>query len=205
MVLYWPKFLQNNNGSYDNCSEVRLEIRRPEGSLSCGNDGEMVRGGAVYNSNITFNDLLDLDEYSDFDTDEGLFVKFCCDDVNDQEVDDANGDGVIDEQDAGYHEVILRVWDDGNMNGIIGDEGDNYNDTWAYVKVEDKIVPKLYCEPVTEYCDEDIYYQRVPEWTIYNVDSSKIDPATVPSIESACNGYSLEYRDASQYFNLSHW
>ncbi|HMS69795.1 MAG TPA: HYR domain-containing protein, partial [Saprospiraceae bacterium] len=185
-----------DNGSYDNCSEVRLEIRRPEGSLSCGNDGEIVRGGAVYNNNITFNDLLDLDEYSDFDTDEGLFVKFCCDDVNDQEV-DANGDGVIDEQDAGYHEVILRVWDDGNMNGIIGDEGDNYNDTWAYVKVEDKIVPKLYCEPVTEYCDEDIYYQRVPEWTIYNVDSSKIDPATVPSIESACNGYSLEYRDVA--------
>ncbi|MBK8390209.1 MAG: hypothetical protein IPL23_13435 [Saprospiraceae bacterium] len=54
-----------DNGSYDNCSAVRLEIRRPEGALSCGNDGEMVRGGAAYNNNITFNDLLDLDEYSE--------------------------------------------------------------------------------------------------------------------------------------------
>jgi len=35
----------------------------------------------------------------------------------------------------------LLVWDDANMNGIVGDATgeDNYNESWAYVKVEDKL------------------------------------------------------------------
>ena len=57
---------------------------------------------------------------------------------------------------AGYVKVWLRVWDDGDMDGIFGSNGDNYNEAWAYVKVEDKLAPAIQCPPdVTLTCDMD--------------------------------------------------
>ena len=47
------------------------------------------------------------------------------------------------------HDVELRVWDDGNMNGIYGDNfiidgmKDNYNTTWVTVRVENKLPPSF--------------------------------------------------------------
>src|SRR5690606_14307219 len=78
------------------------------------------------------------------DTDGGEFVKFCCEDIP------AGAD-------YGLHDVELRVWDDGNMNGIIGDNEiiyngvtemkDNYNTTWVTIRVENKLPPALVCPP----------------------------------------------------------
>ena len=42
------------------------------------------------------------------------------------------------------------------MNGVFGSAGDNYNETWSYVRVEDKFAPTLYCpKDITLECDQD--------------------------------------------------
>ena len=53
--------------------------------------------------------------------------------------------------------MILRVWDDGDCDGTPGEIGqDNYNDTWATIRVEDKLPIQIQCPPdVTIYCDQD--------------------------------------------------
>jgi hypothetical protein len=71
-----------DNGSHDNCSPVFLEIRRPTGT-SCGNWG---LGTPAHNNNGTFRNLPGLNNpvspmYNANDTDGGLFVKFCCEDL----------------------------------------------------------------------------------------------------------------------------
>jgi len=144
-----------DNGSHDNCSPVFLEIRRPStgpstapiAPPSCGNWG---LGTPAHNNNGTFRNLPGLNNpvspmYNANDTDGGQFVKFCCDDLNDT---DANGVAF------GIHQVIMRVWDDGNKNGIIGDAGDNWNETWADVRVECKVPPVILCPAdATIFCD----------------------------------------------------
>ena len=90
------------------------------------------------------------------DTDNGEYVKFCCEDITAVEG-DANEDGMVDDLDAGYVKVIIRVWDDANMSGVYGDETapfpgmmpqkDNYNEGWAWVKVECKSIPVITCPP----------------------------------------------------------
>jgi len=135
-----------DNGSHDNCSPVFLEIRRPTGT-SCGNWG---LGTPAHNNNSTFRNLPGLNNpvspmYNANDTDGGQFVKFCCDDLTDV---DANNIPY------GIHQVIMRVWDDGNKNGIIGDAGDNWNETWADVRVECKVPPVILCPAdATIFCD----------------------------------------------------
>lgn len=176
------------NGSYDNCSAVRLEVRRPEGS-ACGNLGDQ-----GHNNNSTFSDLLSELDYSNRDTDEGLFVKFCCEDAQAIVV-DANEDGVLDEKDKGYHHVLLRVWDDGNMNGVVGDKGDNYNDTWSLVKVEEKKAPVLLCTRDSLYCDEAIYAKEDGLWHNLSSVGDSIDISSVPLVESLCGYYDLEFKD----------
>ena len=144
-----------DNGSYDRCTDVRLEIRRdgpPRGRYSCGEIGN-----DTYNNDGHESDL-------DRDPDDGRYVKFCCSDL-DAKTEDVNGDG---ELDAGYIKVWLRVWDNANMtfdaqgNPIYGDEvedggsvawTDNYNETWGYVKVEVSEQPVLEVTDETINCD----------------------------------------------------
>lgn len=127
-----------DNGSHDGCTNVKLEIRRDNDE--CG-----VVGNATYN-----NDGHSFDSNSD--PDQGQFVKFCCEDITNAEV-DVDGDG---ELDPGYVKVWLRVWDDGDMNGTYGTSGDNFNETWAFVKVEDKLDPIIVCPiDITVNCDVD--------------------------------------------------
>ncbi|MCZ2101999.1 MAG: HYR domain-containing protein, partial [Chitinophagales bacterium] len=144
---------QVDNGSFDQCTRVKLEIRRiGDQKSACQNIG----ADGKYNNNLTFNNhngvtgsgntWLHPDDNAN-DTDGGEYVKFCCDDIPAGE-------------DHGNHQVELRVWDDGNMNGIIGDNlivnglKDNHNTTWAYVQIDNKIPPQIVCPPdVTVTCD----------------------------------------------------
>jgi hypothetical protein len=108
-----------DNYSYDMCSAVRLEIRRPAGAPQCNNEGRIIDPvtGETYNNNITFNNNVPRQHADDDvnDTDNGEFVKFCCADLTTGV--DIDGDGEVN---IGYHEVILRVWDDGDMNASLG-------------------------------------------------------------------------------------
>ena len=157
-------------GSHNgDCGDVALEIRRADGAPQCGNNGALQNDGSFYNNNVTFNndvaplvpsDAAHADDNRD-DTDGGAFVKFCCEDLTDI---DANGNAY------GSVEVLMRVFDDGNMTGVFGDfvdlngdgdrqdlgELDNYSDTWAIVRVEDKLAPQISCPAdITLKCDQD--------------------------------------------------
>ncbi|MBK9254103.1 MAG: hypothetical protein IPM42_01305 [Saprospiraceae bacterium] len=184
-----------DNGSHDNCSGVRLEIRRPLGS-ACGNEGLVVnpQTGLKHNNNRTFSDRVNLPNYSPNDTDDGQFVKFCCEDL-DAIVVDANGDGEINELDRGFHEVILRVWDDGNMNGIIGDAGDNWNESWAFVKVEAKVPPVITCpEDAFIHCDWAIETRTVST-SVAGIDFTKTG---LPSAYGVCSNPTITFQDQLQ-------
>ena len=94
-----------NDGSYDNCGPIVLEIRAP---------------------NLPFP--------------QNVFqpcVRFFCTNI-------------------GTHIVELRVWDDGNQNGLAGPNDpanfdddptndDNWNVCWANVSIEDKLPPSILC------------------------------------------------------------
>jgi hypothetical protein len=124
-----------DNESYDSCTDVYLEIRRE--SDNCG-----VLGNTTYNNDGHPDDRNN-------DPDGGQFVKFCCNDL------DQIGDNGVP---YGMVKVWLRVWDDADMDGFFGSDGDNYNETWAEVRVEDKLDPWLICPPdVVLDCHDDIY------------------------------------------------
>ena len=171
-----------DNGSYDGCSdEVRLEIRR-------ATDACMVTGNTTYNNDGHPNDAFDDIE------DGGAYVKFCCEDVTNAVV-DVNGD---EELDAGYVEVWLRVWDDGDMNGVYGTSGDNYNEAWAYVKVEDKLAPVIVCPPSkTIYCDED--YTDLDVTGRANAFGSCGDKEVLYSDEEVINGCNIGFVKRTWY------
>jgi len=185
---------QVDNGSYDHCTGVKLEIRRIGSSVpSCGNVGN---NGT--NNNATFNhspaDNLpgvwahpeDTRGSTVLDTDNGEFVMFCCEDIP------ANEIGAV-------HQVELRVWDDGNMNGIIGDNQDingmrdNYNTTWADIRVENKYPPQIVCPPdVTVTCDMEL---NLSEGVDTPVDSVDLTMTGVPTIYDICGNQNATYRD----------
>ena len=124
-----------DNFSHDGCGPVHLEIRRKGGNDWC-NPG----------SNSTFNDDGHPDD-QEGDSDNGEYILFCCEDAIDQ---DSNG--VF----FGIHEIQLRVWDDGDHDGVFGSAGDNYNESWTTIKVEDKLDPIVVCPPHVELsCNED--------------------------------------------------
>ncbi|HMS69924.1 MAG TPA: S8 family serine peptidase, partial [Saprospiraceae bacterium] len=179
-----------NNGSYDNCTDVYMEVRRDDASPVCLNEGDlwnhdnnastpMVRwnNNTTYNGTINGRDEINPIHEHDriYDTDQGQYVKVCCEDIG-QEV-----------------KVWLRVWDDADMDGIFGSAGDNYNETWAIVKVEDKIVPTLVCEKdITTYCDRADVKLSLGKWT----DAAGNVPASyLPWIDGVCKDYALEYKD----------
>ncbi len=122
-----------DNGSHDGCTKVHLEVRREGGD--CGHIGNN-----TYNNDGHPNDDID-------DPDGGNYVKFCCADLT-----DISADGVP----YGRVKVWLRVWDDGDMDGKYGSAGDNYNETWSWVRVEDKLTPTIECpKDITIECYED--------------------------------------------------
>jgi subtilisin-like proprotein convertase family protein len=159
-----------DDGSYDGCSDVKIEIRREE--QTCG-----VLGNLTYNADGHPEDGSLNPNSPSYDPDEGAFVKFCCDDIYAAVV-DIDDDG---ELDAGYHKVWMRVWDDGDADGLFGTDGDNYNEAWAFVKVEDKLDPTINCPPdVTITCDVD--------YTDLNITGSAIG-------FGSCDDAQVEYND----------
>ena len=126
--------LDVDNESHDGCTDVNFEIRRPDDIDWC------------HSGNSTFNNDGHIGDDSN-DTDNGEYVIFCCEDLLD-----------IDENGVAYglHDVLLRVWDDGDMDGVFGSAGDNYNEVWTTVRVEDKQAPVVVCPPHIELsCDQD--------------------------------------------------
>ena len=183
---------QVNNGSYDQCTQVRLEIRRLDGGI-CSNTG----ADGKHNNNSTYNNHNGLTsatpgvswlhpDDSVNDTDGGEFVKFCCEDIPAGEA-------------FGLHDVEMRVWDDGNMNGIIGDNQivnglkDNYNTTWATIRVENKIPPVIVCPPdVTVTCDMDIELSIGKEVATDTVD---LTMTGLPNSIELCTNLLITYSD----------
>lgn len=182
---------QVDNGSYDQCTRVKLELRRLDGG-SCYNVGSN-----NHNNNSTYNNhngltsaspgvsWLHPDDHAN-DTDGGEYVTFCCEDIPAGDV-------------FGEHVVELRVWDDGNMNGIIGDNQiinglkDNFNTTWATVQVENKIAPVIVCPvDVTVTCDMDINLSIGKEVSIDSVDMSMTG---TPSSIDLCGNLAISYVD----------
>jgi len=134
-----------DNGSFDGCGPVKLEIRRDTDSCD-------FRGNNTYNADGHPQDGSPNPNSPNYDPDEGAYVKFCCEDLYNTDL-DVNDDGV---NDVGYVKVWLRVWDDGDRDGIFGTSGDSYNEAWAYVKVEDKLAPVITCPPdITITCADD--------------------------------------------------
>ncbi|MFT6333642.1 MAG: hypothetical protein ACJATI_000370 [Halioglobus sp.] len=159
-----------DNGSHDGCTDIKIEVRRDEDNCD-------IRGNDTYNDDGHPQDGSSNPSSASYDPDGGAYVKFCCEDIT-LAVVDVNGDG---ELDAGYHKVWLRVWDDGDMDGVFGSEGDNYNETWTYVKVEDKLAPAIVCpSDVTLTCDMD--------YTDLNMTGSANGYAS-------CGGIDVEYND----------
>jgi Dockerin type I domain len=188
-----------DNGSHDNCSPVFLEIRRPTGT-SCGN-----LGTGDHNNNVTFRSLPGLNpptnaphpaaaRYSAFDTDGGQFVKFCCDDLDTVDVNNVP---------YGIHQVIMRVWDDGNKNGIIGDLGDNWNETWADVRVECKVPPVILCPAdAVIFCDWAIDTNPVTTGTVGQANIASISvvgkdfsKTGLPEAYGACSNPTIRFWD----------
>lgn len=134
-----------DNGSYDSCTPVHLEIRR-EDDPTRDNDGCGYTGNKTYNADGHPFDGSTNPLSPNYDPDHGAYVTFCCDDIT-------NTEGPIP---FGIVKVWMRVWDDGDMNGIYGTAGDNYNETWVEVRVEDKLTPQIICPPTAHInCDDD--------------------------------------------------
>ncbi len=129
-----------DKGSHDGCGPVKLEVRREEDV--CG-----------ITDNLTFNNDGHQFDY-EYDEDGGEYVKFCCEDIEQFGIDE-DGDGI---KDYARFKVWLRVWDDGDMDGYYGSYNDNYNETWAWVRVEDKAPISIVCPAdITLDCDVDIH------------------------------------------------
>ncbi len=181
-----------DNGSHDgDCGPVRLEIRRPTGANQCGNNG--ING---YNNNVTFNNdgnLLGHPDDNPNDTDGGEFVKFCCADLTDTYEDTTTGNMVR----FGEHQVILRVWDSGT-DMIPGTPDDNYNETWANIRVEDKLWPVIACPPDVTVCcgwdPEDLTKTGVAyaNGTCGDYDVAVKEDRKLPGYDDVCNEGAIE-------------
>jgi hypothetical protein len=133
-------FAENiDNGSFDGCGDVQLEIRREV-------------DGCGFDSNLTFNNDGHMQDDS-LDMDGGKFVNFCCNDLVEFGIDE-DGDGAVD---YARFRVYLRVWDDGDGDGTFGSAGDNFSEVWSFVRLEDKSNPTIVCPgPIEIECDGDI-------------------------------------------------
>ena len=104
------------------------------------------------------------------DTIPGEFVHLCCADIGDDPV-----------------KVVLRVWDDANMDGVFGTFGDNYSECWTNVTVEDKAAPGVICPvDVTITCDQDY---------------TNLALTGAPSLTTICEFADAEYTDNLDGYN----
>ncbi len=150
-----------DNGSNDgDCGPVRIAIRRVEADEDAEeNDGFCGNLGVDdHNSNATFFNFNDLPnsqqpaDHSRDDLDNGEYVKFCCADLSGE---DAVFDSITGMTYA-LIDVELGVWDDSNMDGVPGTPGDQFNKTWATVRVESKLEAVILCPPLAKItCDMD--------------------------------------------------
>lgn len=138
-----------NNGSYDNCGKIRIEIRRIV-DAACAEEYELLTGQTLVTDDTddplvpdgdaplpTDGGLASSDEEEILYTEWGEHIFVICCDV---------GQTI---------RVELRVWDDADGNGIAGEYEnvdycgreieDNYNICWGEIFVEDKIKPL--CKP----------------------------------------------------------
>jgi len=76
-----------DNGSYDGCSDVKLEVRRMTDICD-------VRGNTTFNADGHSDDGSSNPSSSSFDPDGGAYVKFCCEDITNAVV-DVDGDGTL--------------------------------------------------------------------------------------------------------------
>ncbi len=144
-----------DNGSYDGCSDVKLELARESDACS-------IMGNTTFNADGHPDDGSPDPDAIDYDPDNGEYVKFCCADID--QVDPVTG------KQFGLVPVRMRVFDDGNATGIFGDfkdkngdgdvldpgEYDNYNETWVTVRVEGIAIASIVCPiDVTLACDVD--------------------------------------------------
>ncbi len=139
-----------DNGSYDSCTPIHVEIRR-EQDVTRDDKGCDYTGNFTYNAGSHPNDGSSNPSSPNYDPDNGAYVKFCCEDLTSTEGNVA----------FGIVKVWMRVWDDGNMSGTFGDvvngQPDNYNEIWVNVRVEDKLTPKIVCPAnVTINCEQNI-------------------------------------------------
>jgi hypothetical protein len=177
-----------DNGSFDQCGPVRLEIRRKKGN-NCANQGKY-----GHNNNLTFSHRIGINdlpatwshpENNSNDSDGGEYVTFCCEDI-------------MTGMTFGLHEVELRVWDDANNNGIIGDtliiDGvrDNYNTVWSNVRVEFKIPPVMVCpKDLTLQCDDPFHLNTASHQLI----TGKLSTG-MPTIQALCkDSFAISYQD----------
>jgi hypothetical protein len=124
-----------DDGSFDNCGDVRFQIYRM--FASCGTPSDTIPG----------DDIL-----------------LCCKDL-------ANGP----------IQVMLRVWDDADGNGIYGSAGDNYAECMTLVRVEYKLAPTFVCPPhVTINCTQDF---------------EDLNITGKPDLYTACNAPKVLYND----------
>ncbi len=184
---------QFDNGSFDNCSDVFIELRRVD-APDCDN-----LGINDHNNNNTYdNSGHDFDNPND--TDNGEFIKVCCEDITNAVI-DVNNDG---ELDPGYIQVFVRVWDDANMTGIYGDElngiSDNFNESWVYVKVENKLPPIITCpEDVTIYCDDGLKVSDDYGTGFVSADSIDFSLTNGPAVSLAsCGDVPVVFKDILQ-------
>jgi photosystem II stability/assembly factor-like uncharacterized protein len=172
-----------DNGSFDNCGSIKLEIRRPLGAPRCDNVGANSRNNNVtFNNNSSGNGITTWAHPDDAngDTDNGEYIVFCCEDLINDSL-----------------EVIVRGWDDANKNGIAGDNliinglRDNYNEVSAFIGISLKIKPTISCPPNAEInCTEDPLISRISK----NINGVNFQTGT-PTFNSICSASSIFYQD----------
>ncbi|HMP29789.1 MAG TPA: T9SS type A sorting domain-containing protein, partial [Saprospiraceae bacterium] len=82
-------------------------------------------------------------------------------------------------------------------DGIYGNAGDNYNETWATVRVEDKTVPKIACKAdITINCDRDTAITAYNFTNTWESVLGKVPSSMWPEVEGVCGNYELEFQDA---------
>lgn len=158
-----------DNNSHDGCGPVTLEIRRDTDNCGLTGNDTFNDDGHTFDGSSNPNSPL-------YDTDGGQYVKFCCEDVYGPTGVDIDADGI---NDYGIVKVWLRVWD---SNG-------NYSDTWADVRVEDKLAPNIICPPdITIDCDVSITDTGITGVaTAYSAcDNAQVDYVDLDDVNS-CN------------------
>lgn len=156
-----------DNGSYDNCGTVKIEVYRM--TNTCGIQGA---------------------------TQPGAYVDFCCEDVVNSPV-----------------QVIMRVWDDADNNGIAGTAGDRYNECMIEVTVDYKAVPSLVCPAdITVDCLEDIYNTDVtgvaqlisdcPTGSVYYTDIENLNHCGIGNVIRVWRVEGYPQVTCNQYINI---